>query len=913
MTQEAPSTPVLDALPRIDLEQARQFIECLTGSADAAVSFQTFADVAKSGSDDAERYRERDTKRKKAKQLIKVMHGKLAEHAAELTRLNQRGAGVFLSVNETTLKGRKADDVVKVRALFADFDDPATYPFERIEALTVKPHLVVESSPGKWHAYWRTADCNVAEFQSMQRLLIRALDSDSSINDPSRVMRLPGFLHHKGEPFLTRTHSTSNDAPYAMATLREGLLGGEQEAANTAAAAKPQSPKKERKPTAKTHWPCDMRKTRSALEVFPTSVWDNRDEWLHRGMELHEEGARTDTLPEHYDLWCEFSAKSLKFDEADSRSKWASLSEQKDKNTRGIASLFFEAKHYGWKQPSPFSLGPDGVYYNGTDKDGQPLPPLWLCGKLEVTATATDDEGMAARLLEFENEHGNLKQWIMPMQLLAGDGTEVRAALLGRGLRISSSRGAREQLSAYLNSSADGLEQVACTGVPGWHGSVYVTPTETIGRADAPRVIYRGTAPAQFAKRGTIEQWRDRVAALAIGNSRLTFAVAVAFAAPLLQPLGLDGVGFHFAGESSLGKTSIARVACSVWGGERYLQKWRATANGLEGVAVAHNGTLLVLDDIGQCNGKELGLVSYMLADGKGKLRASRTGAARSSATWKLIYLSTGEISLAESMRKAGERAEAGQEIRLIEIAADTGSGCGIYETIHGRPDGAALSDELCANALKYHGGGGAAFLRNVADDYDACMGALRMAHAMYTEKLVPGGAGGQAKRAARSFGLVAAAGELATRIGLTGWPEGAALEATAVCYRAWLAERGGAGNAERRATLQQIRGFIEAHGSSRFQWLAAERPESARIVTNQAGFKEQLDDGGARFYVFPQVFADEMCKGRNKKTAAALLVREGWLLPGAEGKASQTYRLPGMGPKRCYVLAPKALTADIG
>ncbi len=50
----------------------------------------------------------------------------------------------------------------------------------------------------------------------------------------------------------------------------------------------------------------------------------------------------------------------------------------------------------------------------------------------------------------------------------------------------------------------------------------------------------------------------------------------------------------------STGKSTVLRVASSVWGGFDYLQSWRATSNGLEGIAAAHNDSLLCLDEIGE-------------------------------------------------------------------------------------------------------------------------------------------------------------------------------------------------------------------------------------------------------------------------------------------------------------------------
>ena len=45
---------------------------------------------------------------------------------------------------------------------------------------------------------------------------------------------------------------------------------------------------------------------------------------------------------------------------------------------------------------------------------------------------------------------------------------------------------------------------------------------------------------------------------------------------------------------------------------------------------------------------KQAGEAAYMLANGKGKARASRTGDARAPASWRLLFLSSGEIGITE-------------------------------------------------------------------------------------------------------------------------------------------------------------------------------------------------------------------------------------------------------------------------
>jgi putative DNA primase/helicase len=115
-----------------DIEQARSFLELLDPDADG-FTFQTF--------DDSEL---------KRGHLAKVCHGPIEEEAARLTAWSQSGAGVFVTVNETNGMGRKEENIVRARAVFVDLDGS---PLQPVLACLLEPHIIVESSPGRWHAY----------------------------------------------------------------------------------------------------------------------------------------------------------------------------------------------------------------------------------------------------------------------------------------------------------------------------------------------------------------------------------------------------------------------------------------------------------------------------------------------------------------------------------------------------------------------------------------------------------------------------------------------------------------------------------------------------------------------------------------------------------------------------------------
>ena len=372
----------------------------------------------------------------------------------------------------------------------------------------------------------------------------------------------------------------------------------------------------------------------------------------------------------------------------------------------------------------------------------------------------------------------------------------------------------------------------------------------------------------------------ERISKLCVGNSRLAFSAALAFAGPLLAwAAGTDGGGFHLVGDSSCGKTTALRVAASVWGGRDYLQRWRATDNGLEGMAAQHSDGLLCLDELAQLDAKVAGESAYMLANGQGKSRAGRTGAARPRLTWRLLFLSAGEIGLAEHMAEANKRTRAGQELRMIDLPADAGASLGIFEELHGHVSGGALSQHLTRATETTFGSAGRAWLEYLTANTDGLARLLRERMDKAEAALVPEAALGQVQRVGRRFALVAVAGELATEAGLTGWPVGTATAAAHRCLNAWIEARpGGTGLSEGAQMLRQMRGWFALHGEARFtDWSRADDDHAPKTM-NRAGWRKPIKTTtglevwtGVEWYCLPDVFRTEACKGFSERAGLRL------------------------------------------
>ena len=91
------------------------------------------------------------------------------------------------------------------------------------------PHIVVESSANRFHVYWKVSNFPLDQFEGVQKRLAKCFGGDN-VHDLPRVLRLPGFIHHKVRygaalpPFVTRIVRVDDQRPpYKWETLSKLL------------------------------------------------------------------------------------------------------------------------------------------------------------------------------------------------------------------------------------------------------------------------------------------------------------------------------------------------------------------------------------------------------------------------------------------------------------------------------------------------------------------------------------------------------------------------------------------------------------------------------------------------------------------------------------------------------------------
>lgn len=238
----------------------------------------------------------------------KTIHGKLTASILDiLVTENEAGMNIGMLIQKSIGKGRKSEDIVSVNWLFSDLDG-RDWTVKKLNALSIPPDLIVETSPGRYHTYWRVSGCSLELYTLVIKGLAKRLGGDSVVCDLVRVMRVPGTLNHKySPPFLTRIVCQKDTLkPVAINTFIK-KMGVVIEAVKAVTD----------NDMAQSALPDDamLARVKAALEHVCA---DDRDIWRRVGMAIHS-WSQSELA---YTLWTEWSKSSQDYDEADQQSNW---------------------------------------------------------------------------------------------------------------------------------------------------------------------------------------------------------------------------------------------------------------------------------------------------------------------------------------------------------------------------------------------------------------------------------------------------------------------------------------------------------------------------------------------------------------------------------------------------------------
>lgn len=286
-----------------------------------------------------------DDKNRKSKSLARIFHGTLEAHYKTLCELNGKGAGIYVTVQQTDLNGRKKENIKALRTLYFEYDGgngfkPSKIPFP--------PSQIVRTSPpDKYHLYYildelqPISDMSVDQFNSAMAYMIDK-GSDPNAKDISRVLRLPGFINNKypEKPLVTLDSGRCNK--HKWAEMIDAFKAPELELSAEDIDFFESSSEEPSFPAAKSKEPFEHALIASALSAIDPGC--EYDIWLKIGMALHHASGGGKHGYEMFKTW---SQSGHNYKSHDWPGKWHTF-RQETKNPVTIASLYHYAREAGW-------------------------------------------------------------------------------------------------------------------------------------------------------------------------------------------------------------------------------------------------------------------------------------------------------------------------------------------------------------------------------------------------------------------------------------------------------------------------------------------------------------------------------------------------------------------------------------
>lgn len=176
-----------------------------------------------------------------------VIRGGVGALTKALDFLGGQGVSATAHVTLCTTdgRGRRAANIREPRVLCADIDRVVGREEVKGWVKDYSPHLIVESSPGKFHLYWKVSGLGLEEWKTWQLVVAQAFGGDLSLAQVTKTIRVPGVRRRTkdGSEFMPAVVWAHEDVaggdggavtPYGIDTLRkiwpawEELLGQAQ-------------------------------------------------------------------------------------------------------------------------------------------------------------------------------------------------------------------------------------------------------------------------------------------------------------------------------------------------------------------------------------------------------------------------------------------------------------------------------------------------------------------------------------------------------------------------------------------------------------------------------------------------------------------------------------------------------------
>lgn len=239
----------------------------------------------------------------------------------------------------------------------------------------------------------------------------------------------------------------------------------------------------------------------------------------------------------------------------------------------------------------------------------------------------------------------------------------------------------------------------------GWYKSFdekycYILPDSSFG-VEQYSVIYKQDIGdnKKVPYIGTLDEYM-RLLDLCRYSSPAILTVGVALASFCLFPFNAETFGIHLFGDSSIGKSTLAKIASGILGKPSDFIPWKTTEGGIEEACYTHRHRILVFDEAKLIDKDRLKIaqrisdLSYFICAGQTKKRLKSYNRENNLyvGDWELTFISTGEFGIIENAQTTGHLKDKGEKLRFIDVPVQMSEKYGIFSKL---PDGYDDSKDL--------------------------------------------------------------------------------------------------------------------------------------------------------------------------------------------------------------------------
>lgn len=289
---------------------------------------------------------------------------------------------------------------------------------------------------------------------------------------------------------------------------------------------------------------------------------------------------------------------------------------------------------------------------------------------------------------------------------------ELETKAVADARQLATSLGAQEIV--YMNQSkernqkfvqdvlhglrAHGLETTTYNNF-GWHDAGFVIGDKMITK-NGPRPVFLGSKipsdlQGDFGTKGTAMEWASRVDDVynRPGAEPFQFVIAAAAAAIMVKLCDSDmwhGIPVAVTGGSGEGKTTICKVACSLFGNPRKLMIQAndegTTMNALIGRVSTLRNLPMLLDEITGRETTELQAMLFALSNGLPKKRLRPDGSeVNPGQSWDTIAFITGNLSITRMLADSDRVKADATQVRCFEIPLEEGYNRRVFGDVNGK------------------------------------------------------------------------------------------------------------------------------------------------------------------------------------------------------------------------------------